>query len=111
MHYLDKTIIQLIETPVPVWASVGGFLFGMVMGWVFRGLYDQGDETKKITMQGLIQVTVFVIWTIATTRAAVTDIDYPPLFLNVMFGAIVGSMNRNIGDWIIDLIKELLNKK
>ena len=97
---------------LPVWACVTAFICGAILGWVLRGVYAKSDRGVKIGIESVIQMTVFVIWATATSRAAIYDgVEYPPLFLNVMFGAIVGSMNKGLGDWILKFIKELTGRK
>lgn len=105
-------MLETIFEPTPLWITILTFIFGWSLGWFMRGWYDHTSVDFQIKFEGLIQFTIFFLWTIATTRAVLIDsVAYPPFFLNLMFGAIVGSMNRGLGEYIINLAKTLIDRK
>lgn len=104
--------MDIIFSPVPLWLAVATFVMGWCIGWFIRGWYDHSKSSIQMKMETIIQVTVFVLWTIATARAAVYDgVAYPPFFLNLFFGAVVGSMNAKLGDYIISIAKVIKPRK
>lgn len=102
-------IIDIMQSQTIVAASAS-FAAGWCLGWFMRGLYYAGKNTFRIRMEQIIQITIFLLWTMATFRAVIYDtVEYPPLFLNLMFGAIAGSMNRSVGNYLIEGISAFIS--
>lgn len=104
--------MDFIYSPVPLWVAVATFFTGWCLGWFIRGWYNHAEPNKKIKLEAVIQLTVFLLWTLATARAVIYDgVEYPPFFLNLFFGAVVGSMNRGLGEYLINLAKAITKQK
>jgi hypothetical protein len=100
-----ETTLNLILVEVPLWATMMLFFFGTVVGWFLREHYDHSSKPARGFLETLVQVTVLSLWALATARGVfVEGAEYPPLFLNLVFGAVVGSMNKQIGEYLIKAI-------
>lgn len=90
----------------PLVSSIIGFALGVIIGWFLRGAANR----KKLNVAGIVQTFVFflivVTWGVATINAATSggSTPYPPLFLNVMFGTVVGSTFTNFKETMIELL-------
>ena len=104
--------MDIIYFPIPVWVSIVTFAFGIVMGFILRSLYDESERKGKSILELIIQIAVISLWITATTRAVIIDsVEYPPFFLNIMFGAIAGSMNKELGKQIVSLVSSVIKRK
>lgn len=98
-------IEEMLLDSLPLWVSIASFVAGWCCGWFMRGWYSAKGKGGAAGVEAVIQITVFLLWTVATGRAVLLDVPYPPFFLNIFFGAIVGSMNRGLGEYLINLAR------
>lgn len=104
-------MFSVLLSPIPFWSAIAVFLVGILIGWVIRAKYDHSDVFGKIRLEAFIQVVVFILWTVATGRAVIYDgVAYPPFFLNLFFGAVVGSLNKGFGEYLISLAKAITKR-
>lgn len=99
-------LLDFLYWPVPFWVALFLFVVGAILGYFVRKKHDNSDQVSQVRLEAFIQVVVFLLWTAATTRAVFYDnVEYPPLFLNLLFGAVFGSLNKSIGDYLISIAK------
>lgn len=55
----------------------------------------------------VIRFFVIALWIFDTAKAAIFDVEYPPFFLNLMFGVIAGGLNSDIWSRMLELAKSL----
>lgn len=102
--YNDIMLLDFLYWPVPLWGALCLFLIGAIIGYLVRKKHDGSDQIAQVRLEAFIQVAVFLLWTAATARAVFYDnVEYPPLFLNLLFGAVFGSLNKRIGDYLISI--------
>ena len=101
------TLVSVLFYNSPAWVSVLTFALGWCAGWFFRGIHDGTKNSRVLRLESIMQTCVVFIWIIATARAALFDAPYPPLFVNLIFGAVAGSLNKELGTSIVNFAKEL----
>ena len=90
-------------TPVTIlWYSLSTFLVGLIIGWVIKDYMGNKEPNRLIN---IIRLVVFILWAAGTAKAIFLNSSYPPLFLNIMFGAITGGLSPAIGDKALSFIK------
>lgn len=98
-------LFNLLFEDTPLWVSIATFFIGWSFGWFTRGAIAGLSSERKVSLESIIQFSVVSIWIFATFRAAIFDAPYPPLFVNLMFGAVAGSLNGKMGKGITEILK------
>lgn len=93
---------------LPLWVSILFFFAGWCLGWFCRGYYN--NSNSKITLELVVQISVVLLWIFGTARAMFLGSDYPPYFINIMFGVVAGSVNTKIGDYLLAIFNNIKRK-
>jgi len=109
--HANSTIIMNISALLPpctpmtiLWYSLATFLLGLVIGWIIKEYIGHEKSNRLID---IIRLAVIILWVASTAKAIILNTDYPPLFLNIMFGAITGGLSPAIGDKALSFIQAL----
>ncbi len=101
--------MQYLLIDVPLWSTIVTFAVGWCLGWFVRGIYDGSSKEKRIGLEKIVQLCVVFLWIAAMSRAIFFDsFDYPPPEVSILFGAAAGTMNRQLGDQIVKVLKVLM---
>jgi len=85
--------------------SASIFVIGFIAGAsVVRYVCNRSEKNLYVEV---IRFCVISLWIFATAKAAILDVEYPPFFLNLMFGVIAGGLNTGIWNRTIELAKTI----
>lgn len=100
--------MDYLYIPLPLWACILTFFVGWCLGWFTRGLISTSSVKNRVRIEKFVQLIIIVLWVIATSRAVFLDnVEYPPTFLNLMFGAMVGSLNKDFGAQMVSYVSAI----
>ena len=105
-----EEIIYLLFSPVPLWVSFSTMILGWVIGFFKIGFVGLDIQPTKM-LSFIIQILVVYVWFIGSYRAASdSSVSYPPIAVNLIFGAVMGSLNHQWGEYFVEFLKQKLIK-